>query len=194
MPAFVFVWSIVAVGLAVEVEAHYFPAIAHDIDPVAFNSSRRTNTHSGPIHIAGVCKLGNDELPAKAPVLLVQTQQHASVSLVPRVARAVVVCANQDFAARHHRGREGLCASGTTHLMFFPVAGSKVSGSPVSPDTIFREYLWPHCGWSSAETDEMTTTPQNKAQINPVVLGTPSGETDQSVLLSLNIALLSSPP
>ncbi len=71
MPAFVFVWPIVAVGLAVEVEAHYFPAIAHDVNPVAFNSSRRTITHSWPIHVEGVWKLGNDELPAKAPILLV---------------------------------------------------------------------------------------------------------------------------
>ncbi len=42
--AFVPVWSIVAVGLAVEVEAHYLPAIAHHVNPVAFNGSRRTNT------------------------------------------------------------------------------------------------------------------------------------------------------
>jgi hypothetical protein len=50
--------------------------------------------------------------------------------------------------------------------MFLPVAGSKVSGKPVSPETMFREYLSPHCGWSSAETVEMTPKPQKKARIS----------------------------
>jgi hypothetical protein len=38
MPAFVLVWSIVAIGLAIEVKAHYFPAIAYDVGLIAFNS------------------------------------------------------------------------------------------------------------------------------------------------------------
>jgi hypothetical protein len=48
---------------------------------------------------------------------------------------------------------------------------------------MFREYLWPHCGWSSAETVEITTTLQNKPQISNC----------QRDFLSLNIVLLSSP-
>jgi len=44
-----------------------------------------------------------------------------------------------------------------------------------------REYLWPHCGWSNAETVEMTMWEQNKAQISKYL----------SVLL-IKIAFLSS--
>ena len=33
---------------------------------------------------------------------------------------------------------------GIDHLMFLPVAGSHDSGRPVSSETMFREWYWPH--------------------------------------------------
>jgi len=46
---------------------------------------------------------------------------------------------------------------------------------------MFREYLWPHCGWSDAKTGELTMKEQNKAWIKKY----------QSVLLPVSIMLLS---
>ena len=40
-----------------------------------------------------------------------------------------------------------------THLIFFPVFGSKVSGKPRSSETMFRVHASPHCGWSAAKAD-----------------------------------------
>ncbi len=42
--------------------------------------------------------------------------------------------------------------SDTTHLMFWPVAGSKLSTSPVSAETMLRVKAWPHWAWSPART------------------------------------------
>ena len=48
--------------------------------------------------------------------------------------------------------------------MFWPLAGSKRSGRFVSEETMFREYLWPHCGWSLAETMGINSERQNKTR------------------------------
>src|SRR5688572_2586794 len=37
-----------------------------------------------------------------------------------------------------------------THLMFFPVFGSKSAGKFRSAETILRDQACPHCGWSAA--------------------------------------------
>ena len=56
-----------------------------------------------------------------------------------------------------------------THFIFLPVSGLKVSGRLVSPETMFREYLWPHCGWSSALIVEMMSRLKIKVVINNLV-------------------------
>jgi hypothetical protein len=50
--------------------------------------------------------------------------------------------------------------------MFLPVAGSKLSGRPVSAETMFLESFRPHCRWSSARTVEVITKQQNNAGMN----------------------------
>jgi hypothetical protein len=50
--------------------------------------------------------------------------------------------------------------------MFLPVAGSKLSGKPVSSETMFLENLCPHWGWSSAKAGQTSPAPSNKTPIS----------------------------
>ena len=101
--AFIPIWSVVAVGLAVEVETYNLAAIGNDIYLFALDGCRRANARFWPVPIEHRYSLGNDELPAEAAVFFIQAQQHASISLVPGVSRALVVCAYQYLAAGHDR-------------------------------------------------------------------------------------------
>ena len=54
---FVHKGSVVAVGLAIEIEAHHFVAVVHDIDAVLVDRGRRNNADFRPIRVALVLVL-----------------------------------------------------------------------------------------------------------------------------------------
>ena len=112
MPALVAVRPIVAVGHAVDVEAHGLTAVRDGVDPLALDGGRRADAGPGPVEVGIAFELGHHELPEQAPVLLVQAQEHAAVALVARVAGAVVVRADVHPAARNDGRRVRLRAQG----------------------------------------------------------------------------------
>ena len=90
MAAFVGKGTVVAVGHAVQIQAHHFVPVGHCIDPIAFHRRRRADAGIGPIEIDIFRELRHHKLPGEAAVVFVQAQENAAVALVPRIARLVV--------------------------------------------------------------------------------------------------------
>jgi len=120
--AFVPVWPVVAVGLAIEVETYDLSAVGHDIYLFSFDGRRRTKARPWPVPIEHGYAFGNDKLPAEAAVFFVQAQQHAPVTLVPGISRALVVCTYQHLAAGHDRRSVAFRAQGN-HPLDVPACG-----------------------------------------------------------------------
>ncbi len=85
--------------LRVKIEAEDFTAVGDDIDAVALNGGGRTHAVVWPVPEPACRDLVADQLPAESPIALVETHQHAAVADFLRVARRVVVGADEDASA-----------------------------------------------------------------------------------------------
>ena len=88
--------ALVPVGHAVHVEAHDLAAVGDDVDLVPVHRRRAADAQVLPVrHLAGA-ELRHVELPDEVARLLVETVDRRAVPLEARVARGVVVRADED--------------------------------------------------------------------------------------------------
>ena len=100
--------AVVAVVEAVGVEAENFAMAGDGVNAVAVDRRRRADAELMVVGFA--LHFGNDQLPEKLAVGLVETHQHILVADVFRIARRGVVRADEDFAARDDRIAVGVRA------------------------------------------------------------------------------------
>ncbi len=104
--AFVLVGTIVAVGLAVQIEADDFRAVGYDVDAISFHRRRGTETDRRLIQVVAFPQQPrHDQLPLKTPSASLRHNSTPGVrapgvstpgvALVPRILRCPVVGANQ---------------------------------------------------------------------------------------------------
>src|SRR2546425_10733234 len=93
--------AVVAIGLAVYVQADNFATARYKINPIAFNRWRGKQSEVFPVVDFARWQLGHNELPQKFAGLLVKDHQNASVALMLRVAWRVVVRSDEYFSSGH---------------------------------------------------------------------------------------------
>ena len=90
---------VVAVSHAVDVEAEDLCAVVEEIDTLGLDDCRRRDSNPWPIQIGIAADFWNDELPQELAGIFIETEENAAVAGVPRVARRIIVCADEDPSA-----------------------------------------------------------------------------------------------
>src|SRR6266705_945599 len=80
------------------IEAKSFATIADQINPVVLDGYGRSNATLGPIEINILVALGHDQLPEETACGFFETHQHAAITLLLRIARVAIICADVNAA------------------------------------------------------------------------------------------------
>ena len=100
---FIFELAVVAIGQSIHVQAHHFATAGHEINAIAFNSRRGEQAEIFPVVDFAGSEFRHDQLPEKFAGLFVEAHEDAAVALMLRVARILVVRADENLAAGDSR-------------------------------------------------------------------------------------------
>ena len=104
---FVFELPVVAIFHPVHVSGEHFAAVRENVCALALDVRRRAEAEKLPVaHLAGA-ELRDCELPEVFARSLLESHQHRIVAFEFRIARRLVVCADEDFPAGD--GRVAVC-------------------------------------------------------------------------------------
>ncbi len=165
--------ALIAVVQTIRVEAQNFAMAGHRVNALAIDGRRRADSQ---LMIVGLAlHFGNDQLPEELAGRFVEAHQDVLVAGVFRIARRVVVRADEHFTARDHRIAVGVRAEldRPLHATRFRVGvGRRIKphrANPFASDTIFRSSVPPHCGQSWATHGEEVEPSATMAQKHPHV-------------------------
>ena len=96
--AFVGERAVVAVGEAEGIETGDLAAIGDDVDAVSFDGGWGGDAAFGPVEVGVFVAFGDDELPEEMAVRGVEGEEDPAVAGVFRVARVLVVSADEETA------------------------------------------------------------------------------------------------
>src|SRR2546425_1341967 len=92
------------------IEAQNFTTIADQINTVGLDGYGRSDAALGPIEINILVALGHDQLPEETARGFFEAHQHAAISLLLRIARVAIICADVNAAIGDNRRGVGLGA------------------------------------------------------------------------------------